>query len=303
MLYEAPFITIYSVVLTGIFGACMGSFLNCMAWRIVHGEPVSKGRSHCDLCGHVLGPADLVPAFSYLVHHGRCRYCGEKLSSRHVWAEVISAVVFVTILLQFNISLQALKFMVFASVMLASSFADLEGYIIPDRFILTGLFARIVFLFFEEDPRAEGLDSLIGGLAVAAAVLAVVLIFEKIRGIEAMGGGDIKLLFVTGLYLGWKGNILCLFAACIIGIIFGLTLNKQAGLETETEAADADGQYLHADDNVQNAELSSESSTDGSDADEEIAAGAFPWGPSIAIAAWLVLLFGNRLIDWYLSFF
>ena len=91
-----------------------------------------------------------------------------------------------------------------------------------------------------------------------------------------MGGGDIKLLFMTGLYLGWKGNILCLFAACIIGIIFGLTLNKQAGLETETEAADAD---------------------------EEITAGAFPWGPSIAIAAWLVLLFGNRLINWYLSLF
>ena len=157
-----------------------------------------------------------------------------------------------------------------------ASFADLEGYIIPDRFILTGLFARIVFLFFEEDPLSEGLDSLIGGLAVAAAVLAVVLVFEKIRGIEAMGGGDIKLLFMTGLYLGWKGNILCLFAACIIGIIFGLTLNKQAGLETETEAADAD---------------------------EEITAGAFPWGPSIAIAAWLVLLFGNRLINWYLSLF
>ena len=115
---------------------------------------------------------------------------------------------------------------------------------------------------FQRDPLAEGLDSLIGGLAVAAAVLAVVLISEKIRGVEAMGGGDIKLLFVTGLYLGWKGNILCLFAACIIGIIFGLTFNKQAGLETETEAAVADGQYLHGDDNVKNAELSSESSTE-----------------------------------------
>ncbi len=277
MLYEAPFITVYCVVLTAVAGACMGSFLNCMAWRIVHGEPVSKGRSHCDLCGHVLGPADLVPVFSYLVHHGRCRYCGEKLSSRHVWAEVISAVVFVTILLQFNISLQALKFMVFASVMLASSFADLEGYIIPDRFLLTGLFARIVFLFFEEDPLAEGLDSLIGGLAVAAAVLAVVLIFEKIRGIEAMGGGDIKLLFVTGLYLGWKGNILCLFAACVIGIIFGLISNRKTGYKRELETAET--------------------------ADEEITAGAFPWGPSIAIAAWLVLLFGNQLIDWYVSLF
>ena len=51
MLYAAPVITVYCVVLAVILGACMGSFLNCWAWRIVHGESVAKGRSHCDACG------------------------------------------------------------------------------------------------------------------------------------------------------------------------------------------------------------------------------------------------------------
>ena len=259
MLYLTPFITAYCVFLAALTGSCMGSFLNCMAWRIVHGESVMKGRSHCDKCGHVLGAADLVPIFSYLFHKGRCRYCGAALSKCHLIAEVLAAVVFVSILLKFNISLQALKYLIFACVLLAASFADLEGYIIPDRFIFAGIVVYAGFLPFAENPMAECRDGLIGAFAVSAGVLLVVLAFEKIRNVEAMGGGDLKLLFVTGLFLGWKRNLLCLFAACIIGIAFGLAFS--AGKE------------------------------------EKI----FPWGPSIALAAWFCLMAGNELVTWYLG--
>lgn len=259
MLYLTPFITAYCVALTAITGACMGSFLNCMAYRIVHEESIMKGRSHCDACGHVLGAGDLIPIVSYIAHKGKCRYCGAKLSKLHLAAEVISALVFVSILLKFNISLQALKFMVFASILLAASFADLEGYIIPDRFIVAGIVVYIGFLFFEQNPLTAAADGLIGGFAVAGFVLIVVLIFEKIKKIEAMGGGDIKLLFVTGLFLGLKANVLCLIFACFIGIAFGLV--SQRVRETKE----------------------------------------FPWGPSIAAAAWLAMLWGNELADWYLG--
>ena len=51
MLHLTPFLTVYYCVLAAVFGACMGSFLNCMAWRVVHGESVLRGRSHCDACG------------------------------------------------------------------------------------------------------------------------------------------------------------------------------------------------------------------------------------------------------------
>ena len=77
MLHLTPFLTVYCCVLAALLGACMGSFLNCMAWRVVHGESVLRGRSHCDACGHVLGARDLVPVVSYLVSGGKCRYCGE----------------------------------------------------------------------------------------------------------------------------------------------------------------------------------------------------------------------------------
>lgn len=134
MLYADPFLTVYCCLLAALLGACMGSFLNCAAWRIVHGESVLRGRSHCDACGHVLTVRDLIPVVSYLAAHGRCRYCGAKLSRRHVMAEAVSALVFVTLLLHYDISLQALEGWCVAGILLACSFADLEGVHHPRPF-------------------------------------------------------------------------------------------------------------------------------------------------------------------------
>lgn len=205
MLYADPFLTVYCCLLAALLGACMGSFLNCAAWRIVHGESVLRGRSHCDACGHVLAVRDLIPVVSYLAAHGRCRYCGAKLSRRHVLAEAVSALVFVT-LLHYDISLQALEGWCVAGILLVCSFADLEGYIIPDRFIAVGVVLFIITLFFAPQPLRRALDGAIGGLAVAGCVLLLVLGMEKLLGREAMGGGDIKLLFLTGLFFGLEAE-------------------------------------------------------------------------------------------------
>ena len=169
MLHLSPFLTVYCCVLAAVFGACMASFLNCMAWRVVHGESVLRGRSHCDACGHVLGARDLVPIVSYLASGGRCRYCGVKLSSRHVWGEVIGAAVFVSLLLHYDISLRLLEAWLLASILLACSFADLEGYIIPDRFLAAGLVLFIASLFFAPAPLGRLADGLLGGFGVALA--------------------------------------------------------------------------------------------------------------------------------------
>ena len=126
MLWVSPVLTVYICVLTGILGACMGSFLNCMAWRIVHGESVLHGRSHCDVCGHVLGAGDLIPVLSYIMHKGRCKYCGAKLSAGHVFAEVLTALTFLLLVLKYDISLQALEYILLACLLLAAAFTDLE---------------------------------------------------------------------------------------------------------------------------------------------------------------------------------
>lgn len=264
-IYLLPQLTVYCCVLAFLLGACTGSFLNCMAWRIVHGESVLRGRSHCDACGHALGARDLFPIVSYLVSRGRCRYCGAKLSARHVWAETITGAVFVLLLLKYDISLQTLEAVLLCCILLASAFADLEGYIIPDRFILAGIVVRLPFLFLLGDFKSQLIDALLGGFAVGGGLLLVVLLYEKLRRLDAMGGGDIKLLFVTGLYLGWMQNLLCLLFACIFGIFFAALSQKKCQSQ-------------------ENAKI-------------------FPWGPSICAAAITTLLFGDQIIVAYLGLF
>ena len=77
---QDTFLTAYVLTLAALLGAVFGSFINCMAYRLAHGQSVMKGRSRCTSCGHELGAADLVPVFSYVFLRGKCRYCGEKLS-------------------------------------------------------------------------------------------------------------------------------------------------------------------------------------------------------------------------------
>ena len=233
MLYLTPAFTVYCCFVAALLGACMGSFLNCMAWRVVHGESVLRGRSHCDVCGHVLTAGDLIPVVSYLVHRGRCRWCGAKLSARHVWGEAAAAVTFTALLLRYDISLQMLEALLLACVL--------------------------------PDPKGQALDALLGSLAVGGGLLIVVLLYEKLRKTDAMGGGDIKLLCLTGLYLGWMKNLLCLLLACVLGIVFALVTLKRRGTEGDARL--------------------------------------IPWGPSISAAAILTLLWGDAITAAYLSLF
>ena len=227
MLHLSLGLDIYIGLLAFVAGACMGSFLNCMAWRIVKGESVLKGRSHCDVCGATLAPRDLIPILSFILNRGKCRQCGARLSVRHVLAEAAGGVTFLLIIFKYDISLQALEMLLLASVLMAASFADLEGYIIPDRFIAAGILMRIPFFFCLPGWKENLMDALLGGFAVGGGLLLLVLCYEKLRKVEAMGGGDLKLLFVTGLYLGWAKNLLCLFLACIFGIVFALITQKR----------------------------------------------------------------------------
>ena len=259
MLRLSAFITVYCCTVAALLGACTGSFLGCLAWRTVHGESVLRGRSHCDVCGHTLGVRDLVPVFSYLFSGGKCRYCGAKLSARHVWGEAVSGAVFVTLLLRYDISLQTLEGWLLACVLLACAFADLEGYIIPDRFIAAGVVLFAVTLLIEPEPFRRLTDGLLGGVGVGGGLLLLSLYMDKRLKRETLGGGDIKLLFLTGLFFGWKGNLLCLVLACVVGIVWGLA-GKRRGE-------------------------------------------AIPWGPSIAVGAWITALAGQPFINWYLGFF
>ena len=94
---------------------------------------------------------------------------------------------------------------------------------------MAGIVVSMGSLLFAQEPLAALRDALLGAFVVAGTILVLVLLFEKIKGVEAMGGGDIKLLFMTGTFLGLAANIVCLLLSCLIGIFWGLaaTVGKE----------------------------------------------------------------------------
>ena len=222
MLYTYGWITAYMFVLSAVLGAVFGSFFNCMAWRIAHGESVWKGRSHCAVCGHTLHGRDLVPVFSYLLLKGKCRYCGEKISPRYMGVELFTASVFVSLVFRYDVSWQFLRCVVLACILLTLALVDLEIYEIPDRFLLAGILWWAVTLpcFGKENIMGRIGKGILGGFVIAGALLLLTLVFDKVTGKEGLGGGDIKLFFVTGLYLGLAGNLLNLLVSCVTGLLF-----------------------------------------------------------------------------------
>ncbi|MGI6088775.1 MAG: prepilin peptidase [Bilifractor porci] len=215
------FIYVYVDILAFVLGTVFGSFINCMAWRIVHGESVLKGRSHCAVCGHVLKAADLVPVISYLVCRGKCRYCGEKISPRYPLTELLTGAAFLGAELRFPLSFQAVRVMVLSCILLGLSLVDLDSYEIPDRFPAAGILWWAATVPFMDKPWTLQLkEGLTGAAVIAGGLLLLSLLFDKITGKESLGGGDIKLLFMLDLYLGpWVG-LFHLILACLTGLLF-----------------------------------------------------------------------------------
>jgi len=219
---DYTFLDIYYILIITFIGMCMGSFLNCLAYRMCHGLSIVKGRSMCDKCEHVLGPLDLVPVFSYIFSHGKCRYCGEKLSIRYPLSELISGLVYLVVYLKFGLTIYTIEYLILVSLMLAISFADLEDFIIPDSFIVLGLINRIVFIGLSSDIKGAAISSIIGAFSITVPLILLVIVMEKILKREAMGGGDIKLVFMLGSYVSIAEGLLAVLISCVVGIVFAV---------------------------------------------------------------------------------
>ena len=202
----------------------MGSFLNCCAYRTTHNLSIVKGRSKCDTCGHTLGAIDLIPVFSYLLAKGKCRYCGTKLDPKYLISEIACGSIYVLILLKFGLSIKTIEYLIFASVMLYASFTDLENKTIPQKAVIIGIINRIVFCILGYDYLK---DSILRSLIITVPLFVFIIIMEKILNKEAMGKGDIVLIFMASMYIPIINNVFAIMFACIFGIIYAYITKKQ----------------------------------------------------------------------------
>ncbi len=199
-----------------MLGLTTGSFLGLCITRIPRGESVVYPPSHCDACGRRLGPLELMPVLGYLIYRGRCRNCGTPVPWWYPGIELLTAAIYLSLWQRFGFSPLTVKYAFLASLLLVIAGVDLQTCTIPDPLVWLGLAGGLVFLPLGEMPWPAALlgAGLGGGLLLLIAVLS--------RG--GMGGGDVKVGLVMGLFLGWQEVLLALFLAVLAGAVAGLLL-------------------------------------------------------------------------------
>ena len=164
----------------------------------------------------------------------------------------------------YGLTLQTLQYLVFAAILLLISLTDWQTGLIPDRFQLAGIANFVLFAALRGGWRMV-LAGVGSGLLVAVPMLLLTLVMDRVLGRESMGGGDLKLFFVAGLYLPWQQLLVFVIFACVVGIVLALATQKTTN--------DPDNPN------------------------------AYPFGPAIALAAVVCLVFGQPVVQWYLGLF
>ena len=254
-------------ILIFALGLAIGSFLNVCIYRLPQGLSIhSPHRSFCPECRTPIPFYDNIPILSYLFLRGRCRHCGTKISKVYPLVELTTGILFLFSLYRFGPTLALLHSCLFISLLIPITWIDARWYIIPNAIILVGLITGAVVTFLIALTRHNPgylIDHLIGAMVggTAMALIAVVgtILFRK----KAMGGGDIKLMILIGLFLGgWPHLLVVIMASAFTGSIIGLSLvalGKKSG-----------------------------------------GGSRIPFGPFLVIGATLDLFWGNEIWDWYL---
>ncbi len=234
-------------IVIGVIGAIIGSFLNVVIHRLPREESVVFPNSRCPSCSTVIAFYDNVPVLSYLLLRGRCRNCKASISPRYPAVEILTGLLYVAILWRDGLTAVLPFDLVFISAVVALVFIDAEHMILPNRITYPGmifaLLARLTLPYLSGLAAFDDLPSLAHGLfdgwpiwaaSLSGAALGALIgggslwlmgwTWEKLRGVEAMGLGDVKMMFMVGGYLGWRLTILTIFLGVLSGSLIGIVL-------------------------------------------------------------------------------
>ena len=272
----------------GVLGAIIGSFLNVVIHRLPREESIVLPASRCPECGTGIAFYDNLPVLSYIALRGRCRSCKTLISARYPAVEGLTAVLWMAVMWKTGLT-WALPFdLIFVTAMLALIFIDAEHMILPNAITYPGIafavIARLAIPYLSGTPHFDDVPMLMNGLLAGLPIWAVSLIgaviggligggslwfmgwaWQKLRGVEAMGLGDVKMMFMVGAYLGWRLTILTVFLGALSGSIIGVVITVYEGRK--------DLQRL------------------------------LPYGVYLGIGAIVALFFGSRIANWYAGFY
>jgi len=215
--------TVYYAVVSFIFGAVLGSFYNVVGYRLPRNQSLIKPSSHCTNCNHKLGASELVPILSYVFLGGRCKNCKANISPFYMTFELLTGILFAVASILFGQSYEFLIAITFISMAIIIIISDYQTMIIPDEVLI---FCGILILIFQFLSGGLSLvvHSLANGVIAFSIMLLIKLFGDYLFKKESMGGGDIKLMFVFGMILGWETTIISIFLASFIALPISLVL-------------------------------------------------------------------------------
>jgi len=228
---------VYYAIVFFVFGLMFGSFYNVVGYRLPKKESLAFPSSHCPVCNHKLSPLELIPVISFLCLGGKCKACKTKISWYYAFFELLTGLLFMLSYLRFGLSAECLAAVVFSSILVIIIISDYKYYIIPDEIIIIGAFLLVVTIFVSSGYATSNFDLTSAFKGAGIAILNGVISFCIMYGIkllgdyffkrESMGGGDIKLLFLFGLVIGFQLSIISIFLASFIGLPVSIFLMKK----------------------------------------------------------------------------
>ncbi|KGY08428.1 prepilin peptidase [Vibrio sinaloensis] len=270
-----------------VFGLIIGSFLNVVIhrlpkimereWRQECAESfpeynieapkgtynLSVPRSTCPKCHTPIRIIDNIPVVSWLLLRGKCRQCDNPISARYPLIELLSGGLSFVVSYQLGFSYFTLALLIFTFVLIAATFIDLDTMLLPDSLTLPLTWAGIALALFQISPISLQ-DSVIGAMAGYLSLWSVYWLFKLATGKEGMGYGDFKLLAALGAWLGWQQLPMLILFSSLVGLVFGLIQ-----LRLKRQGIDK----------------------------------AFPFGPYLAIAGWISMMWGSQIWSFYLTHF
>ncbi len=231
------------VIPLGVFllGLIIGSFLNVCILRIPADKSIVLPASSCPKCGKPIAPYDNVPVLSWLILGGKCRNCKAKISMMYPAVELLTGILFLSSYLVFGVTVDALKWGVFAALLVVLTITDLRERILPDEVNFFGLGAGLLFSVFTEPVDGTSLwlanrwfefpppqmalsvtDAILGAIAGSGLLWIVAEGYLRLRGREGMGFGDVKMMAAVGAFLGLKRTLMTVLVGSLLGSVIGI---------------------------------------------------------------------------------
>jgi leader peptidase (prepilin peptidase)/N-methyltransferase len=207
--------------LFAVLGAAVGSFLNVCIHRLPQHHSIVRPASRCPACGRAIRWFENIPVVSWLALRARCAGCGSRIPVMYPAVELATAAIFAAGYLVFGLTPLLVVRLAFASALVVLAVTDLRERILPNAITYPGIVAGLICSFFlPPGPK----DSLLGVLIGAGLPFLVGEAFYRLRGIEGLGMGDVKMLGMIGAFLGWQLALFTLFAASILGVLVGVPM-------------------------------------------------------------------------------